>query len=260
MAKLPSPPLRPVIGVTTDYYQPKSGAAYTRANAGYVDSILAAGGLPLLIPPLKRENYAETDTYIKMCAGIVLSGGMDLDPRSYGQQPTAAVQPMAPRRESAERYILNKIVDKRIPVLGIGVGMQLINIHFGGTLYLHLQAENPKAFPHSDPSGNAHRHMVNIEEDSLLEEIYGPGEQRVNSMHHQAVNQLGRKIRVAARSLDGVVEAIEYADRDWFCVGLQWHPEDDTAAALDRQIFDCFIQAAGRYAAVPATTRHLQVA
>lgn len=246
MAKAVRP--RPVIGVTTDFYAPKSGAAFARSNAGYVDAILAAGGMPLLIPPLKKENQPEIDFYLKMVSGMVLSGGMDLDPRGYGQQMTAAVQPMSPRREWSERYILSKIVERRLPVLGIGVGMQLINVYFGGTLFLHLPAENPKAFPHSDPSGNAHRHMVNIEEGSLLEEIYGPGEQRVNSMHHQAVNQLGRKLRVAARSPDGVIEAIEHADRDWFCVGLQWHPEDETAAALDCQIFDCFVQQCERFA------------
>jgi putative glutamine amidotransferase len=248
MRKASGPPPRPVIGITTDYYAPKTGAHYNRSNGGYADAVLQAGGLPLLIPPMVKDNFPVLDTYLKMCSGVILSGGMDLDPRSYGHQPTQAIQPMAPRREASDRYMLTKIVEKRLPVLGIGVGMQLINIHFGGTLFLHLPAENPKAFPHYDPSGGAHRHMVNIEEDSVLEEIYGPGEQRVNSMHHQAVNQLGRKLRVAARALDGVIEAIEHADRDWFCVGLQWHPEDETAAALDRQIFDCFLQQADKAA------------
>ncbi len=253
MAKAPPP--RPIIGITTDFYAPKNGVPYHRLNVGYVDAVLLAGGLPLIIPPLKKDNYAEIDTYLKMVSGMILSGGMDLDPRSFGAQPTAAVQPMVPRRESCERYVLSQIIEKRIPVLGVGVGMQLINVHFGGTLFLHLPAENPKAFPHSDPSGGAHRHMVNIEEGSLLEEIYGNGEQRVNSMHHQAVNQLGRRLRVAARSLDGVIEAIEHADRDWFCVGLQWHPECETAAALDRQIFDCFVQQAEKFSDAPATPR-----
>lgn len=251
MRKSNSPPPRPMIGITTDLLMPKGGTPHLRSNAGYVDAVLQAGGLPLLIPPMKKDHFTEIDRYLKMVSGVILSGGMDLDPRGYGQQPTHAVQQMAPRREAAERYLLTKVVERRIPVLGIGVGMQLINVHFGGTLFLHLPADNPKAFPHFDPSGGAHRHMVNIEEDSLLEEIYGPGEQRVNSMHHQAVNQLGRRLRVAARSLDGVIEAIEYGDRDWFCVGLQWHPEDDSAAALDRQIFDCFVQQAEKYAEEP---------
>jgi len=162
------------------------------------------------------------------------------------------VQPMPARREDCERYLFQKVVERKLPVLGIGVGMQLINVHFGGTLFLHLPAENPKAMPHFDPSGGPHRHMVAIEEGSFLEEIYGPGEQRVNSTHHQAVNQLGKKLRVAARAPDGVIEAIESTDPNWFCVGLQWHPECDTASALDKQIFECFVQAAVRLAEEPA--------
>jgi putative glutamine amidotransferase len=248
----PAPPPRPLIGITTDFYTPKAAAPFAKLAAGYVDSVLAAGGLPLLIPPLRKDNFAEAETYLKMSAGVVFTGGMDLDPRKHGQATSNAVQPMVPRREDCERLLFQRAVERKVPVLGIGVGMQLLNVHFGGTLFLHLPAENPKAMPHFDPSGGPHRHMVNIEEGSFLEEIYGPGEQRVNSTHHQAVNQLGKKLRVAAKAPDGVIEAVEATDPNWFCVGLQWHPECDTASALDKQIFECFVQAAARYAAEPA--------
>jgi putative glutamine amidotransferase len=254
----PAPPTRPLIGITTDYLTPKNAVPHTRVNVGYVDSILAAGGLPVLIPPFRKDNYAEIDSYLKMINGIIFSGGQDLDPRKYGQPMSNAVQPQSPRREDAERYLLERVIERKVPVLGIGMGMQLLNIYFGGTLFVHLPAENPKAFPHMDPSGGPHRHMVNIEEGSFLEEIYGPGEQRVNSTHHQAVNQVGRKLRVAARALDGVIEAIETTDPSWFCVGLQWHPECDTASALDKQIFECFVQAATRFVAKPVPA--LQIA
>lgn len=247
-----SPPPRPLIGVVTDYYAPKNATPFARLNAGYVDAVLAAGGLPLLIPPLRKDNYAELDTYLKMVSGIVFTGGMDLDPRKYGQQLTAAVQPMPTRREDSDRYLFQKVVERKIPVLGIGVGMQLINVYFGGTLFQHLPAENPKAMAHADPSGGPHRHMVLIQENTFLEEVYGFGEQRVNSTHHQAVNQLGKRLRVGAKAPDGVIEAIETTDPNWFCVGLQWHPECDTASALDAQIFECFVQAAARYAEEPA--------
>ncbi len=250
-AKIPSPPTRPLIGILADYQTPKNGTPYARINTGYFDVILAAGGLPLIIPPLKRENYAEMETYLKMVSGVIITGGMDLDPRKSGQQMTNAVQPMAPRREDSDRFVFEKLAERKIPTLGIGVGMQLINVWHGGTLFQHLPAENPRAMPHFDPSGGPHRHMVNIEEGTLLEEIYGNGEQRVNSTHHQAVNQLGRRLRVAAKALDGVIEAIEATDPNWFCVGLQWHPECDTASALDRQIFECFVQSATRYIEEP---------
>jgi putative glutamine amidotransferase len=101
--------------------------------------------------------------------------------------------------------------------------------------------------PHFDQAGGTHRHMVNVEPGTHLEDIYGALELRVNSMHHQAVDKVGKKLRVAARAPDGVVEAIETTDDTWFCIGVQWHPEAETASALDRQIFDCLVQAATRY-------------
>src|SRR5437016_5274856 len=115
MAKNSLPP-RPVIGISTDFHASKNGTPHARTNIGYVDAVIAAGGLPLLIPPMKKDHFPEIDRYLKMCSGVILSGGMDLDPRSYGAQPTLALQPMALRREAAERYLLTKVVEKRIPV------------------------------------------------------------------------------------------------------------------------------------------------
>src|SRR5918993_54562 len=205
--KLPPgpPPGRPLIGVNTDYVSPKTGPTYTRLNTGYIDAILAAGGLPTLLPPVRRENIADF-------------------------------------------ALLARIFERKTPVLGIGVGMQQLNVFAGGTLHLHLPVDNPKAMPHFDQTGSPHRHMVLIEEGTRLDDIYGTPELRVNSTHHQAVNQIGKRMRVAAKAPDGVIEAIESTDPNWFCVGVQWHPEADTASALDVQIFGCFVLAAARAA------------
>jgi putative glutamine amidotransferase len=240
------PATRPLIGINTDYVAPKNAVPYLRLNAGYIDAILAGGGLPVLLPPLRKDNLAEIDALLDTVAGVVLTGGADMDPRRNGQAMTAAVTPMAVRREDADRYLLAKIFERKTPVLGVGLGMQQLNVFAGGTLYLHLPTENPKAMPHYDQTGAPHRHMVLIEPNTRLDEIYGTQELRVNSTHHQAVNQLGKKMRVAAKAPDGVIEAIEATDPSWFCVGVQWHPEADTASALDMQIFECFIQAAVR--------------
>ena len=255
MAKnsLPPPPPRPLIGICTDFYALKNQTPYARLNAGYIDIILNSGGIPLLIPPLKRENFAELDTYFNMVSGVIFSGGQDLDPRKTGQQLTSAVQLMAARRDDSDRYLFEKMVERKVPVLGIGVGMQLINVYFGGTLFLHLPFENPKAMPHYDPSGGVHRHMVMLEPNTMMDDIYGGGEIRVNSMHHQAINQVGRRLRVSAKSLDGVIEAIESTDPNWFCLGVQWHPECDTAAKLDMQLFENFVMAAGKYVPLAAS-------
>jgi putative glutamine amidotransferase len=242
------PPGRPLIGVNTDYVAPKTGATSIRLSAGYIDAILAAGGLPILLPPVRREHLADFDGILERLAGIVLTGGADMDPRRNGQSLTAAVNPMPPRREDADRALLARIFEKRIPVLGIGVGMQQLNVSAGGTLHLHLPMDNPRAMPHFDQTGAPHRHMVLIEPHTRLDDIYGAPELRVNSTHHQAVNQLGKRMRIAAKAPDGVIEAIESTDPNWFCVGVQWHPEAETASALDVQIFECFVLAAVRAA------------
>jgi putative glutamine amidotransferase len=246
MAARPAP--RPLVAVNTDFFAPKTGGPFARVNAGYFDAVLAAGGLPILVPPVRKDNFAELDTLLDMVSGVVMVGGMDLDPRKRGEPLTNTVQPMPARREESDRYLLTKVVERKMPLLGIGVGMQLINVHFGGTLFAHLPTDHPKAMPHFDPTGGPHRHMVLVEKDSHLEEMYGAVELRVNSTHHQAVNQVGKRLRVGAKAPDGVVEAIETTDESWFCVGVQWHPECDTASALDRQIFDCLVQAAAKYA------------
>jgi putative glutamine amidotransferase len=241
-------PSRPLIGINCDYFTPKMGSPFARVNTGYFDAILQAEGLPILLPPMTRDNFAEIDTLLDMLSGVVMVGGMDLDPRKYGQPMSNVVQPMAARREESDRYLLSKIVERKMPLLAIGTGMQLLNVTFGGTLYQHLPMDNPRAMPHYDQGGGVHRHMVNVERNTTLEEIFGTLELRVNSTHHQAINQMGKRLRVAAKAPDGVIEAIETTDETWFCIGTQWHPECDSASALDRQIFGNLIEHAHKFA------------
>ena len=140
------------------------------------------------------------------------------------------------------------VADRRMPVFGIGAGMQLLNITMGGNLLLHIPEDRPAALPHLDPLDPAHRHTLELTPGSLMERVYGDGELRVNSAHHQAVRQVGDGFRIGATAPDGVIEAIESTDPNWFCIGVQWHPESDTATALDAQLFECFIQACLRQA------------
>ena len=258
-AKLATPP-RPVIGICPDFISPSQGTPAAKLAAGYVDAVIAAGGFPLIIPPMKKEHFGDLDLYLNQCTGVIITGGQDLDPRKYGQPTSQQVRPMPARREDSDRYVLSKVVERKMPVFGIGVGMQLINVFTGGTLYLHLPFDNPKAMPHNDPSGGVHRHMVLLEPNTMLDDIYGGGEIRVNSTHHQAVNQLGKRLRVAAKAPDGVIEAIESTDPNWFCLGVQWHPECDTAAKLDMQLFENFVMAAGKYMPVSMPSIRLKAA
>ena len=243
MAAKESP--RPLIGINADYFAAtKTYSAHARVNAGYFDAVLASGGLPILLPPLGKEP--EIDALLDRVDGVILTGGLDMDPRRHGQAVTSTLQPMAERRDISDRILVRRIIEREVPVLAIGVGMQQLNVMMGGTIFVHLPIEVPKALPHFDPAGGPHRHIIVLEPDTHIDEIYGGGELRVNSRHHQAINQLGKGLRIGAKSPDGVIEAIESEDQDWFCLGVQWHPEADTASALDMQLFECFVQATCR--------------
>jgi putative glutamine amidotransferase len=238
-------PTRPLIGINTDFIPAvKQTAARAWLQAGYFDAVVAAGGLPVMIPPLGQD--VDIDPLLDHLDGFLLTGGLDMDPKRYGQPSHGSVQPMAERRENSDRNLIRRLVARQVPLLAIGVGMQQVNFVQGGSLHLHLPDELPRSMPHRDPSGGTHRHMVVIEPNTRMEEIYGAGEIRVNSAHHQAVRQVGDGLWVGAKAPDGVIEAIESIDPSWFCVGVQWHPESDTASALDMQLFECFVQACTR--------------
>jgi putative glutamine amidotransferase len=239
-------PTRPLVGITADFAPAtKVSSAHVRLHPGYCDAIVTAGGLPLILPLLGKGP--ELDALLERCDGIVLSGGADVDPRRWGLTSHPAVQPMAERREENDKAIVRRVIEHQLPVLGIGLGMQQLNLAMGGTLYLHLPEDLPRAMPHRDPSGGTHRHLVLLEPGTRMEEIYGGVEVRVNSGHHMAVRQPAKGLRVGAKSPDGVIEAIEAVDANWFCVGVQWHPESETASALDMQLFECFVQACLRH-------------
>jgi putative glutamine amidotransferase len=106
---------------------------------------------------------------------------------------------------------------------------------------LHLPEDLPQAIPHKDPLDTAHRHGLLVEPDSAMERVYGDGEIRVNSMHHMAIDDLASGFRITARSPDGVIEAIESDIEGWFAIGTQFHPEADSASALDAKIFEEFV-------------------
>jgi putative glutamine amidotransferase len=240
-------PTRPLIGLNAEYVPAgKLTVPHLRLNIGYFEAVTAAGGLPIVLPPLARDK--EIDDLLGRVHGVVLTGGPDMDPRRNGQPQHQRVQPMDERREVNDKLLIRGILKRRMPVLAIGLGMQEINVALGGTLYLHLPEDLPRALPHTDRSEGPHRHALLLEPNSRIEEIYGGGEIRVNSAHHQAVRQVGKGLRVGATAPDGVVEAVEATDTEWFCIGVQWHPEADSASALDTQLFECFVQACLRQA------------
>jgi putative glutamine amidotransferase len=233
--------LKPLIGLNADFVNPSGDKpAFTYVAAGYYDSISKAGGVPLIIPPLDDDH--DLEQLLDQMHGIVLVGGADLDPRRDGWMLHPTIRPLAARRELFDRRLVRLIAERRQPVFGIGAGMQLLNVTMGGNLLLHIAEDRPTALPHHDPIDPAHRHTLELTPGSLMERVYGDGELRVNSMHHMAVDEVARGFQVTARCPDGIVEAIESTNPDWFALGTQFHPEADTASALDLRIFEEFIE------------------
>jgi putative glutamine amidotransferase len=231
---------KPRIGLNADFRPAtKDAPAYSFIAAGYYDALLQCGTIPLVVPPL--EDEADIEAVLDLVDGFVLVGGPDLDPQNDGFMRHPSVRPMPARREKFDRTLVRLIADRRMPVFGIGAGMQLLNLSQGGNLHLHIPEDVPKALPHKDSLDPGHRHGLEVVRGTLMERVYGDGEIRVNSFHHMAIDEVAPGMQVTARAPDGVVEAIESVDDDWFVVGTQFHPESDTASALDLRIFEEFV-------------------
>jgi putative glutamine amidotransferase len=232
---------KPLIGLNADF-RAASGQtpAYLYQAAGYFRAVQAAGGIPLVLPP--THDVEAIQAALDVLHGFILVGGGDLDPRNDGFMMHPSVRPMDPFREKFDRMLMAEISERRLPVFGIGAGMQLINVHEGGNLFLDLREDLPGSVPHRDLQDPAHRHTLEVERDSLVGRVYGEGEIRVNSRHHMAIDEVAPGFRVTARCPDGVIEAIESEMMDWFVLGTQFHPESEAASALDCRLFEEFIE------------------
>ena len=228
---------KPLIGLNADYRSAKKDSpAFTYLAAGYYDCISSVGGIPVVIPPVGEAD--DLNRVLELLDGVVLVGGADLDPRRDGFMLHPSVRTMDSRREEFDRLLVRLIAKRRLPVFGIGSGMQLLNVSQGGNLHLHIPEDLPKAIPHSDSIDPAHRHGLEVVPGTLMERVFGDGEIRVNSMHHMAIDELAPGFKVSARSPDEVIEAFESADEDWWVLGTQFHPEAESASALDVRIFE----------------------
>lgn len=244
MAKAPPP--RPMIGINMDYVAPgRLTGAQLRLHAGYVEAIYKSGGIPMIISHVLKDRDL-TDMVDQMDGFVLTSGQFDLDPKKLGMDPHPQVQVMPQKREEFDRTLCQMIVERKKPILAVGLGMLELNSICGGTQFLHLPEDMPKSLPHKDVTGGPHRHAVNLIPNTMLDRIYGGGEILVNSYHHQAVNQVPSGFRVNATALDGVIEGMESTDPRWYCLGIQWHPHSETASALDMQIFESLIAAASK--------------
>jgi putative glutamine amidotransferase len=226
---------RPVIGICTALEQARWSVWDEQAlllPRSYALAIQRAGGLALMLP-VDDAAAQDPSQLLGMIDGLVLAGGADIDPASYGEQQHEATTGTVPERDAFEIALVRGAIERDLPVLGICRGMQLINVALGGTLLQHL----PERFGHHEHrrvvgSFDGADHDVEIREGTLAMRVVGERRHATKSHHHQGVDRLGEGLEVSGTSaMDGLPEAIELAGAR-FVLGVQWHPEADETSAV----------------------------
>ncbi len=229
---------KPRIGITT-YLEPTRWGVWERDAAllprVYLDAVAAAGGVPLLLPPVGTDA-----SVLDVLDGLIIAGGCDVDPSSYDAQPHPETVDTRPGRDEHEKVLIRAALDRDLPLLAICRGLQMLNVTLGGTLQQHL----PDAVAHDEhrPSPAVFGTTeVKVEPDTLTGRLFGE-RASVHCYHHQAIDVVAPGLRVTARAGDGTVEAAEVDGHD-FAIGVQWHPEEN---AGDLRLFTALTAAALR--------------
>jgi gamma-glutamyl-gamma-aminobutyrate hydrolase PuuD len=231
--------MRPIVGITTDLVTATFGAWEEKSAlvpADYVNAVERAGGRPVLIPP-SDDSVVET---LDLLDALILSGGSDLDPSTYGHDPHPETRGVIEARDRAELALLHGALERDMPLLAVCRGSQVLNVGLGGDLVQHL----PDQLGHDDHKhtpGAYADHDVTIEPGSRLGALLGD-HAPVKSHHHQGFGKLGDGLREAAHAHDGTLEALEDPNRR-FTMGVLWHPE----AGEDRRLFEAFVEEARKY-------------
>lgn len=246
--------MRPLILITCrherddDWSPPLVGV-----RRGYVDAVLAAGGLPWLLPPDLDE--ATLRACYQRADGILLSGGADLDPAHYNEARHPALGEVHPERDRVELPLARWAIADDVPLLAICRGIQVLNVALGGTLYQDLASQYATSIDHQagihQQRWDGADHPISLDPQSRLAALLATTELAVNSLHHQALREVAPQLRVVGHAPDGVIEAVE-APRATFAIGVQCHPEQlwQTRDPRWRRVFAGLVQAAAARAAM----------
>ena len=218
--------MKPIIGISGSVIIDDGGIfpGYRRSyvNEDYVDSVVKNGGIPYIMPFNEDESVIKEQ--ILNIQGLILSGGHDVDPHNYGEEPEQKLGDIWPERDKFDMLLLKLAEENNIPVLGICRGMQIINTYHGGTLYQDLSYRKEKTLKHSQgQTPTLLTHTVEVDPHTYVAKILGKTKFRTNSFHHQLIKDVAPNFKVAARCVDGVVESIE--NEDGSVIAVQWHPE-----------------------------------
>jgi putative glutamine amidotransferase len=243
---------KPLIGLTTEHFSSGYRAEPDRDAEGvlrtYIEALLGAGGLPVLIP-LSVQSEDLRALYERL-DGVLLPGGGDIDPAYFTETPSPHLGAVDLDRDRSEVAVAQFALNEGKPLLGVCRGMQVMNVAQGGSLYQDLPSEYPTRLErHAHPVSEFPRehlaHLVQVEEDSHLARVLGNPILNVNSRHHQSVKHVGRDLVVVAKAPDGVIEGVEKPGHP-FALGVQWHPENLQTMPEMKRLFEKFIEAASK--------------
>src|SRR5262245_3267682 len=232
---------KPWIGIPTRYHEKSE---YIGQIRHYLDAVIWAGGLPLMIPTVADRSLIRE--YVGRVHGVLLPGSpTDIDPTHYSAAPHEKLGKVYPERDATDFAILDMVEHEvNLPILGICFGVQSLNVYRGGSLVQDIPSVVNGSLVHDEDDGKpAARHIVRVAKDSIVGQLAGRTEVEVNSYHHQAVAKPGRNLRSVAVAVDGVIEAVEDTS-GCFIVGVQWHPErgwqeDPFSKALFSKFIEC---------------------
>ncbi len=200
------------------------GKALHYGEAELSEAVAATGAVPLLLPALANPTHLAT--MLRLVDGLVLSGGTDVSPHSYGETPLDPAWAGDRHRDGYEQVLVAAALAAGLPVLGVCRGAQFLNVALGGSLLQDIGLQHAGALVHRDwDRYDDNGHPLTIFADSWLAAVYGPGTAHVNSVHHQTIHRLAPSLRVTAHAPDNIIEAVELIDEQRFAVGIQWHPE-----------------------------------
>lgn len=232
--------MKPIIGINCDYGEAgKHPYAFTYRN--YSESVIAACGIPFLLPVIKDKN--DVAHFLKRIDGLLLTGGNDVPPQRYGKEQHQKTVCVHPDKDTSDNILVGAALQMKKPILAICYGVQLVNVVLGGSLIQDIPSEGISFLVHKDLRNEQYTHPVTVGKNSLLSEIVEAGCIETNSVHHQAIHELGKGLVATACTSDGVIEAVEL-DEYPFLLGVQWHPERMTYDPCHRALFSALVKAA----------------
>lgn len=238
--------MKALIGVTGSILSNENEgvfSGYERAyvNDDYIDSVVKAHAVPIILPIVDDENIIKEQ--VSMVDSVIISGGYDIDPIYWGEEVSQKLGRIFPRRDEYELKIIKHALEMKKPILGICRGLQVLNVAFGGSLYQDLSLIPDCYIKHSQNAKPYETtHGFTTKEGSIIRKIVGE-KIRVNSYHHLAIKELGKGLKATGFSPDGIIESIEYTEEGKFVLGVQFHPEMlHNHESFAMKIFEYFVE------------------